>query len=196
MKTTKSSFEKKSSRYTLALTLDILARFVLFLCWYNVRQFICFLFLCTFLNVKTFKGKSQRPETEPPLFNHTDWYPLFLTRDVWMLNISYRHDLRPIIVTKMVADYTTGTISGVTVLLSLTVFNIMVIEMLPRVSDALPILGRWPMTRRWPLWPWWPFAPGSCWPAWTLCVFVNDPCRPQLIFAGVSCTAKYCTAAM
>ena len=30
MKTTKASFEKKKSRYTLALTLDILARFVLF----------------------------------------------------------------------------------------------------------------------------------------------------------------------
>ena len=31
--------------------------------------------------------------------------------------------------------------SGVTVLLSLTVFSIMVTEMLPKVSDAVPILG-------------------------------------------------------
>ena len=32
-------------------------------------------------------------------------------------------------------------ISGVTVLLTLTVFSIMVNEMLPRVSDAVPIIG-------------------------------------------------------
>ena len=32
-------------------------------------------------------------------------------------------------------------VSGVTVLLSLTVFSIMVTEMLPKVSDAVPILG-------------------------------------------------------
>jgi len=32
-------------------------------------------------------------------------------------------------------------LSGVTVLLSLTVFSIMVTEMLPKVSDAVPILG-------------------------------------------------------
>ena len=31
--------------------------------------------------------------------------------------------------------------SGVTVLLALTVFNTMVTEILPKVSDALPILG-------------------------------------------------------
>ncbi len=31
--------------------------------------------------------------------------------------------------------------SGVTVLLSLTVFSLMVTEMLPKVSDAIPILG-------------------------------------------------------
>lgn len=31
--------------------------------------------------------------------------------------------------------------SGVTVLLSLTVFSIMVTEMLPKLSDAAPILG-------------------------------------------------------
>lgn len=31
--------------------------------------------------------------------------------------------------------------AGVTVLLSLTVFSIMVTEMLPKVSDAVPVLG-------------------------------------------------------
>lgn len=35
----------------------------------------------------------------------------------------------------------TQYVSGVTVLLALTVFNTMVNEILPKVSDALPILG-------------------------------------------------------
>ena len=38
-------------------------------------------------------------------------------------------------------NFLTRNISGVTVLLALTVFNTMVNEILPKVSDALPILG-------------------------------------------------------
>ena len=38
-------------------------------------------------------------------------------------------------------NFLTHDISGVTVLLALTVFNTMVNEILPKVSDALPILG-------------------------------------------------------
>jgi len=38
-------------------------------------------------------------------------------------------------------NFLTCNISGVTVLLALTVFNTMVNEILPKVSDALPILG-------------------------------------------------------
>ena len=38
-------------------------------------------------------------------------------------------------------EYLCVSLSDVTVLLSLTVFSLMVTEMLPKVSDANPILG-------------------------------------------------------
>ena len=51
---------------------------------------------------------------------------------------------------KMLDKYSFLIFSGVTILLSLTVFHNIVTETLPQVSDAMPLLGTRQQTCLWP----------------------------------------------